>query len=276
MASVTREIEPLVQTYATPYHIRKQHKKKLAAQLNTTTCPSSEPRVSRLSIFKQAKRLLTPPQSPEIIAHTRTPPKPIRMPEENKQLMRFCTVCASNQNRSMEAHKLLQEHGYNVQSYGTGSSVRLPGPSADKPQVYKFGTPYDQMYRDLKAQNPKLYVNNGVLNMLDRNRKIKDHPESWTKHNEVFDVVITCQERCFDSVCLDLLHRGVKYSRPVHVINVEIEDNHREAALGAAAILDLVNMLAQSTDPDSEALEVLRKWQKTHQKFPSIYQLCYV
>lgn len=271
MAPISAETIPIVKTYATPYHIRKQYEKKLSNE-KKQLAESQEPRTSRLSIFKQAKKLLTPPQSPEILSKT---PKPIRMPEENKQLMRFCTVCASNQNRSMEAHKVLQEHGFNVQSYGTGSTVRLPGPSADKPQVYKFGTGYDQMYKELKNQNQRLYTTNGVLNMLDRNRKIKDHPESWSKHSEVFDVVITCQERCFDSVCLDLLHRGVKLSRPVHVINVEIEDNHKEAALGAQAILDLVNDLVQSTDPDAEALEVLRKWQKTHQKFPSMYQLCY-
>lgn len=273
MVTVGSEIEPVVQTYAVPPHIRKQQSKNLQRFSNQSGLDPTE-RSTRFSLFKRAKKLLTPPQSPELLS-AKVAPKPLRMPEENKDLLRFCTVCASNQNRSMEAHKVLEENGYNVRSFGTGSTVRLPGPSADKPQVYEFGTPYDQMYRELKTQNQRLYTSNGVLNMLDRNRKIKESPEAWSKQNEIFDVIITCQERCFDSVCLNLLHRGAKLSRAVHVINVEIEDNHHEASLGAQVILELVNMIIESSDPDSEMLEILRKWQKQNQKYPSMYQLCY-
>lgn len=41
--------------------------------------------------------------------------------------VRFAMVCNSNMNRSMEAHALLKRHGYFVDSYGTGSGVRIPG-----------------------------------------------------------------------------------------------------------------------------------------------------
>lgn len=70
---------------------------------------------------------------------------------------RYAMVCSSNQNRSMEAHSLLKRQGFDVSSYGTGSHVKLPGPSLREPNVYDFGTPYKQMFDDLRRKDPDLY-----------------------------------------------------------------------------------------------------------------------
>ncbi len=174
----------------------------------------------------------------------------------------------------MEAHLRLSLAAYPVISFGTGSQVRLPGPSISQPNCYRFNvTSYAQMYSELSAKDPRLYRANGSLTMLERNKAVKFGPERWHdwpvgkprlgRYKEdkgsqgteggVVDVVITCEERCRDAVVDNLLERGSPLNRPVHVINVDTKDNHEEALVGGRAILDLADTLNAAAREEREA-----------------------
>lgn len=185
--------------------------------------------------------------------------------------------------RSMEAHKVLKEAGFDVHSYGTGSNVRLPGPSIEAPNVYEFGTPYDQIYKELESQDARLYKHNGVLRMLDRNRKVKTAPEKFQNNFLVFDVIFCCEVRCFDSVMLDLASRKTSLNRPVHVINVDIKDDPENAAIGGQGILKLAQALAAKKkeldklgrDLEDEIMDILTQWQLEHPKLLLLYNVAF-
>ena len=130
---------------------------------------------------------------------------------------KIALICASNQNRSMEAHALLLNKGFNtknIHSYGTSQQCKLPGPSIDKPNIYNFGTPYRKIYEDLRRQNPELYrkqikfvlmlfryKSNGIINMLERNMRVKEAPERWQEEKIHFDIVIFSSESFINFYC---------------------------------------------------------------------------
>lgn len=49
------------------------------------------------------------------------------------------------------------------------------------------------------------YTQNGLLHMLDRNRRIKKCPEKFQHCTEEFDLIITAEERVYDQVSVGLL-----------------------------------------------------------------------
>ena len=211
----------------------------------------------------------------------------------------------------MEAHLQLSAAHYPVISFGTGSLVRLPGPSITQPNVYPFNvTSYDSMYKELDSKDPRLYRANGLLNMLERNRNVKWGPERWQdwhvgvprlEHQAdkgssgveggIVDVVITCEERCWDAVVDDLHSRGSPLNRPVHIINVDIKDNHEEALVGGKAILDLADTLSKAaweervgsasefgtlpttTGFDERVPDLLAEWQERWPQLPALWTL---
>ena len=127
-------------------------------------------------------------------------------------------------NRSMEAHAFLVKKGFNVDSYGTGEKVKLPGPAADRPNVYEFGLSYEEIHSDLKRKDKTLYTQNGILHMLDRNRRIKYGPQRLQESEEKYDIIFTAEERVYDQVVDHFNDNCNTSSELVHVVNIDIQD----------------------------------------------------
>ena len=179
---------------------------------------------------------------------------------ENNNL-RIAVCCSSNMNRSMEAHARLQKKGFNVLSFGTGDKIKLPGPSLSQPNVYEFGTSYEEIYQDLSKKDKSMYKQNGILHMLDRNRMLKPGPERFQNSQKQFDVIVTAEERVFDQVLEHFELSGNKYDELVHVINIDIQDNQEEATIGAFLFHELVQSLTISCDLDNEIDELLQDFE---------------
>ncbi|XWS56342.1 hypothetical protein CRYUN_Cryun09bG0077800 [Craigia yunnanensis] len=181
---------------------------------------------------------------------------------------RYAMVCSSNQNRSMEAHSLLKKQGFEVSSYGTGAHVKLPGPSLREPNVYEFGTPYKHMFDDLRRKDPELYKRNGILPMLKRNSSVKLAPQRWQDNSAdgFFDIVFTFEEKVFDMVIEDLHNRDQVLLKSVLVINLEVKDNHEEAAVGARLALDLCEQIEAAESWEDSIDDILTSFENKHRR----------
>ncbi|KAK4567437.1 hypothetical protein RGQ29_003286 [Quercus rubra] len=181
---------------------------------------------------------------------------------------RYAMVCSSNQNRSMEAHSLLKKQGFDVSSYGTGAHVKLPGPSLREPNVYDFGTPYKHMFEDLRRKDPELYKRNGILPMLKRNSSVKLAPQRWQENaaDGSFDVVFAFEEKVFDMVVEDLHSRDHALMKTVLVINLEVKDNHEEAAIGARLTLDLCQEIEAAESWEDSIDDIIATFEKQQRR----------
>lgn len=100
--------------------------------------------------------------------------------------------------------------------------------------------------------------------MLSRNAKVKPAPERWQDEKTLrFDVVITYEERVFDAVVEDLEERGSKDYSNVHLLGLDVRDNHSEAEVGAQQTVQLVQALLDAgeewEDRIDDVIEVFQR-----------------
>ncbi|KAG0711322.1 RNA polymerase II subunit A C-terminal domain phosphatase SSU72 [Chionoecetes opilio] len=110
------------------------------------------------------------------------------------------------------------------------------------------------------------YTQNGLLHMLDRNRRIKPDPERFQICKDKFDIIVTCEERVYDQVLECLEARIPEENTPVHVINIDIQDNHEEATIGAFMICELAALLSGTEDLDNDIDELLHEFETKCQR----------
>ncbi|CAG9466385.1 unnamed protein product [Pedinophyceae sp. YPF-701] len=189
--------------------------------------------------------------------------------------LHFAMVCASNMNRSMEAHTVLKRHNFKVSSFGVGGSVKLPGPTADQPNIYDFGTPYKDIHADLSRQDPELYRRNGLIMMLERNMGVKTAPQRWQETRSVpFDVVITFEMSVFDRLIDDMLKREGMHFKTMLVINIDVKDSDEESKKAAPQAMRLCQMLEGAGECWEDKVEdVLEAWFRETGRRPT-YNIC--
>ena len=71
------------------------------------------------------------------------------------------------------------------------------------------------MLKDLLGKDKMLYNQNGILHMLERNKRIKLKPERFQEYKEQFDIIFTVEERIFDQVIEDLENREKELNKVI-------------------------------------------------------------
>lgn len=162
----------------------------------------------------------------------------------------------------------------------------LPGRSAMEPRIFKFGTPYEEMYNNLSAtpEDEAFFIRNGVLQLCRRGAAVKKAPQRWQDQTSEFvsihDVVIAFEERIFDAVIEDLqIREPTENFAPIHVICLDTKDNPHEAQLQGRVALELCWRLEAADDLIAQAAEIVDQFQNdrmTHTPIKVLYQLCYL
>jgi RNA polymerase II subunit A C-terminal domain phosphatase SSU72 len=156
-----------------------------------------------------------------------------------------------------------------------------------EPRIFKFGTPYEEMYNNLSAtpEDEAFFVRNGVLQLCRRGAAVKRAPQRWQDMPSDFvsthNVVIAFEERIYDAVVEDLqIREPTENFAPIHVICLDTKDNPHEALLQGRVALELCWKLEAASDVvDTDAAMIVDQFQNermTHTPIKVLYQLCYL
>ncbi|GMH60261.1 hypothetical protein TL16_g03012, partial [Triparma laevis f. inornata] len=184
----------------------------------------------------------------------------------------------------MESHNLLSQLHLPTTSYGTGSQVRLPGKTSMEPKIFKFGTPYEEMYDTLVAEDISYFTQNGIIPLCIRGASIKTSPTRWQDTDvsviRSHDVVVCFEERIFDAVIEDLqLREPGDDFKPVFVICLDTKDNPTESKKMGRKCCELCWRLERIEDLSEGLGDVIEEFGEEMGKITEVkvlYQVCYL
>jgi RNA polymerase II subunit A C-terminal domain phosphatase SSU72 len=159
----------------------------------------------------------------------------------------FACVCASNVNRSMAAHQTLMRNNFQVSSYGTNSSISLPGPRDRGNNFFDFGTTYAEIVSRLEEQNHPFYTERGLIEMIQRDQTVKEKPEQFSTifdQKKYFDVIFTYERMILDKVVASFQTNGNVIFQLCHIINIETPDDNSHAISSAGTTLTLAREIS--------------------------------
>ena len=83
---------------------------------------------------------------------------------------------------------------------------------------------------------------------------------------EHFDVIITCEEKCYDAVLAVFEERTSSREQPVHVLNMDIVDNQEDATIGAFILCELAQSMRDCEDLDDELEELVQEFETKYKR----------
>ncbi|KAG9393806.1 RNA polymerase II subunit A [Carpediemonas membranifera] len=177
-------------------------------------------------------------------------------------LFRTALVCASNVNRSIEAHRFFLEQGYPAEligSYGAADAIRLPSPTGF-PLTAQFSpsglarspgskTTYQRLIDECMRRGADFYTREGIIAMLERDMTVKDCPESFQqtfrgRHVALPSLVITFDRIVYSElaqfIAMELQRGDVD---ELLLVNIATVDSIAGASLGAIVAFDIATKL---------------------------------